>query len=408
MAEHDAHYLIIGSEQYNFRDDTKLPAASPSATGDLTVEGDIYFNEEADPLSTQLSGKANTADLANVATSGEAEDVSYDNSNSGLVAEDVQAAVDEVVTDLSDKMDKLDPVGTGSLSMNRKANTTVGLNSTTEGTNNTASDDNAHAEGYLTVASGSEGHAEGTLTTASGGASHAEGSNTVASGLWSHVEGLCTEAAGDAQHVSGKYNEIDNNDTYAEIIGNGTSENNRKNARTLDWSGNETIAGDLYFNGGVNPLSTQLTAKQDALTAGTNITIAGSTISATDTKPTDYDTSGDKTDNVATSATWSILSSVAITKGKWIVNFGANFPSLGSGNTGHCGVGVSDVSTPSTRPPVEACLTAQRITNDNYTTLSSSFLYDCTVSSKTLYLKVRQTSGQTLSVEGKLRVIKIL
>lgn len=130
-------------------------------------------------------------------------------------------------------------------------------------------------------------------------------------------------------------------------------------------------------------------------------------IHANDTKPTGYDKSGDKTDNVSNSASWSILSSVAITKGKWLVNYGANFPSLGSGNTGHCGVGVSASSTATTAPPVYLRQTAQRITQDNYTTLSGAGVYDCTTDTATLYLKVRQTSGQTLSVEGRLHVIKI-
>ena len=34
-------------------------------------------------------------------------------------------------------------------------------------------------------------------------------------------------------------------ETYAEIIGNGTGDNARSNARTLDWDGNETLAGSL-------------------------------------------------------------------------------------------------------------------------------------------------------------------
>lgn len=34
-------------------------------------------------------------------------------------------------------------------------------------------------------------------------------------------------------------------ETYAEIVGNGEDNNNRSNARTLDWEGNETLAGSL-------------------------------------------------------------------------------------------------------------------------------------------------------------------
>lgn len=358
--------------------------------------------------------------------------------------------IQSITSDLGDKMDKANPTGSGALSINRKQNTTVGDYSTAVGFNNTASEygsfaagignkatgygsvaegtnteasgthahtegdhtqavgDYSHSEGYYTEASGDYSHAEGGYTTSSGFNSHAEGADTVASGDRSHAEGEGTEAASDNQHVSGKYNVVDNADTYAEIIGNGADENNRSNARTLDWSGNETIAGDLFFNGGQNGLTSQLSGKQDTLTAGSNIQINGATISATDTKPTDYSTTGDKTDNVATGASWSIFSSVQITRGLWLINYGANFPSLGSGNTGHVGVGVSDSSTATTAPAVNMRLTSQRITQDNYTSLSSACLYECTTDTKTLYLKVRQTSGQTLSVEGKLRVVKIL
>ena len=140
-----------------------------------------------------------------------------------------------------------------------------------EGTNTTASGDYSHAEGESTIASGitshaegasttassAQAHAEGGGTTASGLQSHAEGANTVASGTASHAEGSATIAAGANQHVSGKFNIADNNNTYAEIIGNGTADNARSNARTLDWQGNEVLAGDLTINGNVS-ISTAL------------------------------------------------------------------------------------------------------------------------------------------------------
>lgn len=133
----------------------------------------------------------------------------------------------------------------------------IGNYSHTEGGGTTASGDCAHAEGGSTHATGSCSHAEGFSTTASGLQSHAEGSNTVASGYYSHAEGSVTIAAGANQHVSGKYNIADNNNTYAEIIGNGTADNARSNARTLDWQGNEVLAGDLTINGNIS-ISTAL------------------------------------------------------------------------------------------------------------------------------------------------------
>ena len=147
--------------------------------------------------------------------------------------------------DIDAKMNKINASGVGSFSLNRAVNTTIGNNSFAEGNICTASGTQSHAEGLQTVASGASSHAEGVYSTASGNESHAEGMNTTASGDNSHAEGNHTIAAGDNQHVSGKYNIEDSNDTYAEIVGNGTSNNIRSNARTLDWSGNESLAGNI-------------------------------------------------------------------------------------------------------------------------------------------------------------------
>lgn len=206
---------------------------------------------------------------------------------------------------LADKMDKANPTGAGSLSINRKSGTTVGSYSTALGYNGTASGNSshaegrgctaagsyshaegrnsstdsaaeaAHAEGYGSVAYGTAAHAEGFGCTATGNGSHAEGNDTItedgaahsegevtqakgyashtegyytiANGLASHTEGYHTIASGHNQHVSGKYNIEDSNNEYAEIIGNGSDNDNRSNARTLDWDGNERIAGNLEF-----------------------------------------------------------------------------------------------------------------------------------------------------------------
>ena len=105
------------------------------------------------------------------------------------------------VTD--DKMDKTDPTGTGSFSMNRKAGTVIGVNSHAEGSDTTASDYYSHAEGSETVASGYISHAEGYQTTASGIDSHAEGYKTTASGSYSHAEGFGTVAKNSNSHAEG-------------------------------------------------------------------------------------------------------------------------------------------------------------------------------------------------------------
>ena len=168
------------------------------------------------------------------------------------------------------KMDSSNPTGTGSLSLNRKANTTTGAYSATEGFDCEASGARSHAEGSGTKASATASHSEGTSTTASGDYSHAEGVATVASGARSHTEGTATTGSGTAshaegvytiaqrksQHVFGEYNIADTTGadgtvrgSYFEIVGKGTADNARSNARTLDWSGNEVLAGDLTVNG---------------------------------------------------------------------------------------------------------------------------------------------------------------
>ena len=149
------------------------------------------------------------------------------------------------------KLDSANPTGTGKLSMNRKSGSAEGAYSATEGYNNTASGDRSHAEGSVVTSSGYAAHAEGAATTASGNSSHAEGNSANASGNFSHAEGFETIANHKSQHVFGEYNLADGTENatsrgnYVEIVGKGTSDNARSNARTLDWSGNETIAGTL-------------------------------------------------------------------------------------------------------------------------------------------------------------------
>lgn len=123
-----------------------------------------------------------------------------------------------------------------------------GQYSHSEGFRTLADGTGAHSEGQSTIASAAFAHSEGNSTVASGTASHAEGTWTVASGQRSHAEGLYTIAQQNYQHVSGKYNVADTNGDYVEIIGNGTGEAARANARTLDWQGNERLMGDLYVH----------------------------------------------------------------------------------------------------------------------------------------------------------------
>ena len=176
----------------------------------------------------------------------------------------------------------------------------TGTTSHAEGEGTSATGSTSHAEGDYTTALGNISHAEGSATIASGAVSHAEGYSTVAAGNVSHAEGLGTKSTSEYSHVSGTYNIIDsyanwnewvantsytvgdkvkrtttvnnvesstgyicktaNNDStfdtskwtrtgkmnYVEIIGNGSADDARSNARALDWDGNERLKGDLY------------------------------------------------------------------------------------------------------------------------------------------------------------------
>ena len=165
-----------------------------------------------------------------------------------------------------------------------------GIASHAEGTHTNASGVYAHAEGFYTNASGVYSHAEGNHTTASGSdSSHAEGSNTTASGNFSHAEGSGTIANHASQHVFGENNVADPSTalaiargTYVEIVGNGTSSSAKSNARTLDWNGNEWLAGKLTV--GVAPTADMDVATKkyvDDNTGGAAVVIAGTGVGST-------------------------------------------------------------------------------------------------------------------------------
>lgn len=136
-------------------------------------------------------------------------------------------------------------------------NTTVsGTSSHVEGDSSKATGGMAHSEGGSCTASGIGSHSEGLLTTASGSASHSEGWNSVASGSGSHAGGTHTEAASDYQTAIGQYNVVDSSDTYALIIGNGTADNARSNALTVDWYGNINCSG-IKTDSKINFVSSQ-------------------------------------------------------------------------------------------------------------------------------------------------------
>lgn len=160
--------------------------------------------------------------------------------------------------------------------MSKNATEANGNCAIAEGYKNKANGDYAHSEGEFTYASGRSSHSEGTTTTASGRSSHSEGFNTFAPGYYAHTQGNGTQAYNQSQTALGEYNikdpsnkPINNRGTYVEIVGNGTDSNNRSNARTLDWNGNEWLAGSLTL--GQTSINEQELDKIKTL--GENVTI---------------------------------------------------------------------------------------------------------------------------------------
>lgn len=133
----------------------------------------------------------------------------------------------------------------------------IGNASHSEGIGTIALGTYSHAEGIRTNANGGYSHAEGSGTIAAGSSSHAECSNTKALGYASHSEGNRTIAQRRSNHVFGEFNLSDTGGSgptskgdYIEIVGNGTADDTRSNARTLDWNGNEVLAGKLTVGAG--------------------------------------------------------------------------------------------------------------------------------------------------------------
>ena len=182
----------------------------------------------------------------------------------------------------NNKLNIANPTATGSISVNRKANSTTGNKSVAMGNNvtasgecsvalglnttasdicavalgnaTTASDTSAIAEGDTTTASGTASHAEGQTTTASGLNAHSEGRYTEASGYHSHAQGLGTKATRQSQMALGEYNTAEtglasSRGLYAVVVGNGTADDARSNAMTVDWNGNQVLAGSLQSTG---------------------------------------------------------------------------------------------------------------------------------------------------------------
>lgn len=162
---------------------------------------------------------------------------------------------------LADKMNKANPTGTGALSINRKANTTVGDKSSCLGGREN------EVTGYCATATGNS-------NIASGAHSFAEGQGTWGRHANAHAEGIGTETGRSEQHVFGRYNH--KMTTGLRVSGNGTSVNNKKNAEFLDDSGNLMLAGDVYVGCAADSTGGNKVATESYVDAAIGAAIGGS------------------------------------------------------------------------------------------------------------------------------------
>lgn len=125
----------------------------------------------------------------------------------------------------------------------------VGGMSISGGTNNVASAKYSIAIGKDNVATGEYSFALGYGNTAKEDHTVAIGFLTTAKESWSQAQNCGTIAASHSQTAIGKYNIEDSYDTYGFIIGNGSSDDARSNAMTVDWNGNLNTAGTIRQNG---------------------------------------------------------------------------------------------------------------------------------------------------------------
>jgi hypothetical protein len=263
---HAECYSTTASGSYSHAEGQETTASnkySHAEGGGTTASGE---GSHAEGYLTTASGKHSHAEGTQTTASGHASHAEgYNTTASGLYAHAEglsQNQLPDTITTTTSNADIISTWNTTKFTLSKEqashaeGQSTLALGSMSshaEGCETIASGDiGSHAEGFHTTASGSASHAEGHNTTASGLYSHAEGRNTAASNTGSHAEGSNTSAQGRSQHAQGEYNITETNvrtdvrGVYAHIVGNGTAEDARSNAHTLDWDGNAWFAGDVY------------------------------------------------------------------------------------------------------------------------------------------------------------------
>ena len=193
-----------------------------------------YLTEHQD-----LSEYAKTAEVPSIKVNSA---VNADTVNGHTVNTDVpaDAKFTDTVPDLTPYALK-SKYGDTTIDVGRKADTTIGMYSTAEGYDTTASGIVSHAEGQSTTASEDCAHAEGWKTTASGKWSHAEGQDTIASGIYSHAEGCGTAASGNCSHAEGYETTSSGIGSHASGIGTQALHRNEAAYGTFNKSNDDTL-----------------------------------------------------------------------------------------------------------------------------------------------------------------------
>lgn len=204
-----------GTAVYNFGGSSDGGASFMEFVNYADTQDEITLNSAKEYANLITQDKADKTELPTTlpANGGNADTVGGFSVGCDVPAD---AVFTDTIVDISGKLDAQNPVATGSFSLGRKPDTTIGINSFAAGEKLTASGVYSHAEGYVNLASGKSSHAEGQHSAASGECSHAEGGGTKATGEYSHAEGGSTEAAGENSHAEGYLTTASGNNSHAE------------------------------------------------------------------------------------------------------------------------------------------------------------------------------------------------
>ena len=243
---------------------------------DKTIASNISDLVDTSTMITELNKKANNTDLSTVATSGSYNDLTNKpsipttyagSSSAGGAATSANKVNQSIKIQLNggttEGTNQFTFDGSGAKTINitaasiNAAASSHGTHVTLEGTGSATTvsrSDHNHDTIYAPINSPSftSSISLGRLANSTiGNNSVALGISVTAAQSCSYAEGYYTIASSSYQHVQGKYNVSDASNTYAHIVGNGTSTSARSNAHTLDWDGNAWFAGKISV--GVSP-----------------------------------------------------------------------------------------------------------------------------------------------------------